>query len=167
MLSKESVSNCSSLSRYQRSLFLSRSLSHSRVRTIKDYTSDQKVHDQPTTVCGTNVHIERPCTRESSMTRVSGRICAGRCDASCRILESDRSCRIRVNASRRWPSEKPRQCFRSPLTGKSKRGREGGKTMPAMSQYSRRCFGNERRSWKRRKEVCRFIGWNECLDTTR
>lgn len=65
MLSKESISNCSSLPKDIKDRSFSFPVSYSWVRIIKDYTLDQKVHDQPTIMCGTNVHIERSRTRES------------------------------------------------------------------------------------------------------
>lgn len=69
MLNKESVSNCSSLSRDIRDLS-SPFFSHFRVRTSKIILRARRY---PTTMCGTNVHIERSRTRESSMIRASGR----------------------------------------------------------------------------------------------
>lgn len=109
--------------------FLVLSLSYSRVRTIKDYTSNQKVHGQPTIMCGTNVHIEKDRVLESSMTRAGGYAPVSVTHPAGYSRPIDPA----GYASRRWPPKKLRRCFRSPLTGKSggaeedeeEEGREG------------------------------------------
>lgn len=121
MLSKESISNYSSLSKDIKDRSFSFPVSYSWVRTIKDYTSDQKVHDQPTIMCGTNVHIERSRTRES-MTRARRPMWHILQDTRDRSIPQDTSQRFATLTTR-----KPRRCFRSPLTGKSGDAKEDGK----------------------------------------
>lgn len=117
-MSKESVSNYNSLSRDTKFLSLSFSREY-KLSKIIPCTSGQEIHGQPATVCGINIRVKRSCC-----VKANERICAGQCDVSCGILESDRFHRARVNASQRWPPEKPCRCFRSPLVGKREKGRK-------------------------------------------